>query len=182
MVRNQAIPRNLEIVGCHCKVSYYGQAKECGISEKTGHIAEDCAFRGKCLRCDQPGHIYRDCRNEPVVATTPGPPELPVDLEDNQTGEAMESDSLLNRTVPPFEFVPASIVSSDGFLTLRRRAKRKRAKIFESNDIANVDNWLMIIMAILPVMKTVRPLRLLLMMSTVIVTILLVVNLVTTVS
>ena len=34
MVRNQAIPRNLEVDGYHCKVSYYGQAKECGICEK----------------------------------------------------------------------------------------------------------------------------------------------------
>ena len=35
MVRNQAIPRNLEVDGYHCKVSYYGQAKECDICEKT---------------------------------------------------------------------------------------------------------------------------------------------------
>ena len=51
MVRNQAIPRNLEVDGYHCKVSYYGQAKECDICEKTGHIAKDCPFRGECLRC-----------------------------------------------------------------------------------------------------------------------------------
>ena len=183
MVYNQAIPRNLEIDGYHCKVSYYGQAKECDICEKTGHIAKDCPFRGKCLRCGQAGHLYRDCRNEPVAATTPGPPELPVDPEDNRSGEAMESDSLVNRTVPPFEFVPASLVSSDGFLPIRRRAKRKRARIFESSDIANADSCLVndIIVAILPVVKTVRPLILLLMMSTVIVTILLVVKLVTAV-
>ena len=29
-------PRNLEVDGYHCKVSYYGQAKECDICEKTG--------------------------------------------------------------------------------------------------------------------------------------------------
>ena len=49
MVRNQAIPRNLEVDGYHCKVSYYGQAKECDMCEKTGHTAKDCPFRGKCL-------------------------------------------------------------------------------------------------------------------------------------
>ena len=54
----------------------------------------------------------------------------------------MESDSLVNRTVSPVEFVPASIVSSDGFIPIRRRAKRKRARIFESSDIGNVDNCL----------------------------------------
>ena len=41
-VGKQAIPRNLEVDGYHCKVSYYGQAKECDICEKTGHIAKDC--------------------------------------------------------------------------------------------------------------------------------------------
>ena len=142
MVRNQAIPRNLEVDGYHCKVSYYGQAKECDICEKTGHIAKDCPFRGKCLRCGQAGHLYRDCRNEPVAATTPGPRELPVDPEDNRTGEAMESDSLANRPVPPVELVPASIVSSDAFIPIRRRAKRKRARIFESSDVGNDDNCL----------------------------------------
>ena len=86
--------------------------------------------------------LYSDCRNEPVAATTPGPRELPVDPEDNHTGEAMESDSLVSRTVPPVEFVPASTVSSDGFIPIRRRAKRKRARIFESSDIGNVDNCL----------------------------------------
>ena len=142
MVRNQAIPRNLEVDGYHCKVSYYGQAKECDICEKTGHIAKDCPFRGKCLRCGEAGHLNRDCRNEPVAATTPGPRELPVGPEDNRTGEAMESDYLANRPVPPVEFLPASIVSSDGFVPILRRAKRKRARIFESSIIGNVDNCL----------------------------------------
>ena len=90
--------------------------------------------------CGQAGHLYHDCRNEPVAATTPGPPELSVDPGNNRSGEATESDSLVNRTVPPVEFVPASLVSSDGFLPIRRRAKRKRARIFESSDIANADS------------------------------------------
>ena len=76
------------------------------------------------------------------MATTPGHLDLPVDPKDNRTGEAMESDSSVNRTVPPVEFFPASIVSSDGFLPIRGRAKHKRARIFESSDIANGDNCL----------------------------------------
>ena len=134
MVRNQAIPCNLEVDGHHCKVSYYGQAKECDICEKTWHITKGCPFRGKCLRCGQAGHLYSDCRNEPVAATTPNPPELPVDPEGNRIGEAMESDSLVNRTVPPVKFAPASIVSSDGFLPIRLRTKRKRARTFEGSE------------------------------------------------
>mgnify|MGYP006964531649 CR=1 FL=1 len=52
----------------------------------------------------------------PPLAATPGPPALPVDLEDNQTGEAIEFDSLVNRAVLdtavlPVEFVPARVAS-----------------------------------------------------------------------
>ena len=50
------------------------------------------------LRCSQTGHLYRDCRHEPIAAT-PGPPELPVDTEDNQTGEGIESNPFENRAV-----------------------------------------------------------------------------------
>ena len=91
---------------------------------------------------------------------------------------------------------PACSVSSDGFQPILRRAKRKRAMILESSDIGSSDDlgdvgslllvvpmliivWLMI--TILPVMKTVRPSILLLMMSTALVTILLAVMPVTAV-
>lgn len=36
---------------------------------------------------------FGDCRHEPIAATL-DPPELPVDPEDNKTGEAIESDSV----------------------------------------------------------------------------------------
>ena len=47
-VRVVSMVRNLVINGYHCKVSYYGQAKECDICEESWHIAKDCPFRGKC--------------------------------------------------------------------------------------------------------------------------------------
>ena len=170
------------IVPYHCKVSYYGQAKECDICEKTRHIAKDCPFRGKCLSCGHAGHLYRDCGNEPVAATTPGPRELPVDPEDNRTGEAMESESLVNRTVLSVEFVPASIVSSDGFIPIRPVPSANLLGFLKAAILAIlIIVWLMIIRAILPVVKTVGPLILLLVILTVIVTILLVVKLVTAV-
>ena len=109
------------------------------------------------LRCGQTGHLYRDCRHEPITAT-PGPPELPVYPK---TREAIQSDSLVKRAVLytpvlPVKFVPASVVSLGGFLPPRRRAKRKRARICEGAILAlqmilvvsavfllygNVDKW-----------------------------------------
>ena len=142
MVRNQAIPRNLQVDGYHCKVSYYGQAKECDICGKTGHIPKDCPFRGKCLRGGQAGHLYRNCPNEPVTATTPGPRELLVNPEDNRTGEAIESDSLVNCIV---FLLNLSLQVSSPLVDLYPFAagpQRKRARIFESSDIGNVDNCL----------------------------------------
>ena len=77
MVRNQPIPLNLVIDVYDCKVSYYGQTKECEICEKIGYIAGNCPFRGRCLRCGgRAGHLYRDCRHEPAAATS-GTPALP---------------------------------------------------------------------------------------------------------
>lgn len=125
---------------------------------------------------------YRDFRHEPVAAT-PGQPELPVDPEDNQTGEAMVSDSLVKFLMRMFRllnlFLPISSLRIDfypfaagpnanvlGFL---------RAAILVMPKLIIV--WLMI--AILPVLKTVRPLILQLMMSTALVTRLLAVMLVT---
>ena len=90
----------------------------------------------------------------------------------------MQSDSLVNRAVLdapvlPVEFVPASVVSLDGFLLIRRRAKRKCARTFENSDIGSSDDLdgvgsfspgivamliiVRLMIAILPVVKTVRP-------------------------
>ena len=49
MVRNQAIPRNLDVEGFRVKISYYGQAVECDNRERLGHFARDCPLKGKCL-------------------------------------------------------------------------------------------------------------------------------------
>ena len=61
MIRSCAISRNLVIDGFPVKVSYPGQALECDICGESGHIAKNCALRGKCLECRQPGHFQRNC-------------------------------------------------------------------------------------------------------------------------
>ena len=60
MVRNQAIPRNLDVEGFRVKISYYGQAFECDICELWSHVSRDCPLKGKCLWCHQSGHLSRE--------------------------------------------------------------------------------------------------------------------------
>ena len=64
MVRNNRIPRSLDIGGSLCKVWYRGQPIECDICGK-GHVSKVCPVRGKCRRCLEPGHVARDCKNPP---------------------------------------------------------------------------------------------------------------------
>ena len=78
MVRNQAIPRNLDVEGFRVKVSYYGQAVECDICERLGHVARDCPLKGKCLWCHQPGHLARECVN-PRADSSDIPDDHPAD-------------------------------------------------------------------------------------------------------
>lgn len=78
MVRNQAIPRNLDVEGFRVKVSYYGQAVECDICERLGHVARDCPLKGKCLWCHQPGHLARECVN-PRADSSDTPDDRPTD-------------------------------------------------------------------------------------------------------
>ena len=68
-----------------------------------------------------------------------------VDLRGNQTDEAMESDSLVNRAVLdapvlPVKFVPSSAVFSDGFQPSRPRAKRKHNRIYERSSVGPTDD------------------------------------------
>lgn len=48
--------------------------------------------------------------------------------------------AVLDTPVLPVKFVPASVVSLDGFLLIRRMAKRKCARTFENSDIGSSDD------------------------------------------
>ena len=64
MLRNNHIPRSLDIGFSLCKVWYHGQPVECDIFGK-GHVSKVCPVRGKCRRCLEPGHVARECKNPP---------------------------------------------------------------------------------------------------------------------
>ena len=78
MIRNQAVPRNLDVEGFRIKISYYGQAVECNICEHLGHFAWDCPLKGKCLWCHQSGHLARECVN-PRADSSDVPGDRPAD-------------------------------------------------------------------------------------------------------
>ena len=73
MVRQHEIPRNIAIDGC--KVWYKGQPLVCDICSNS-HKAADCPLRGKCRRCHQAGHFFRDCPKP--VCFMPGREDTPT--------------------------------------------------------------------------------------------------------
>ena len=67
LVQTGPIPRNIDVDGFHCKVSYFRQAIECDICERVGHVAHVCPLRGCRFHCHQPGHLFRDCTSSGSV-------------------------------------------------------------------------------------------------------------------
>ena len=71
MTRSGPIPRSLYVHDHVCKVWYRGMPISCDICEGS-HKAQNCPFKGKCMRCRQEGHMQRDCPNAPNAWGTVG--------------------------------------------------------------------------------------------------------------
>ena len=97
MIWKKPTPRHLVIDGYFCKMTYYGQTPECDICHKTGHIARDCPFKGKCRQCLQSGHLQRDCPNPQAPAPTvdaTGELVLQVSHSESSDSSSASSDSV----------------------------------------------------------------------------------------
>jgi len=71
MTRSGPIPRSLHVNDHLCKVWYRGMPTSCDICEGS-HKAQNCPFKGKCMRCRQEGHLQRHCPNAPNAWGTVG--------------------------------------------------------------------------------------------------------------
>ena len=71
MTRSGPIPRLLHVNDYLCKAWYRGMPISCDICEGS-HKAQNCPFKGKCMRCRQEGHMQRDCPNAPNAWGTLG--------------------------------------------------------------------------------------------------------------
>ena len=71
MTRSGPIPRSLHVNDHLCKAWYRGMPISCDICEGS-HKAQNCPFKGKCMRCRQEGHMQRDCPNAPNAWGTVG--------------------------------------------------------------------------------------------------------------
>ena len=97
MTRSDVIPRTILINGMQCKAWYRGMPVTCDICEGS-HKAQDCPFKGVCMRCRQPGHVQLFC---------PSPPNAWGTAVDNPTpAEA-------NAVNPRPAVVPATPIATD---------------------------------------------------------------------
>ena len=71
MTRSGPIFRSLYINDHLCKAWYRGMPISCDICEGS-HKAQNCPFKGKCMRCRQEGHMQPDCPNAPNARGTVG--------------------------------------------------------------------------------------------------------------
>ena len=56
------IPSSLRICAFDVRVWYKGQPQACIICHSYRHRVKECPLNGLCRRCQQPGHVARECR------------------------------------------------------------------------------------------------------------------------
>ena len=80
MTRSQNVPRTINVNNYLCKAWYKGMPLTCDICEGS-HKAQDCPYKGRCMRCRQPGHVQRDCTNQPNAWGTASADPTPAEVD-----------------------------------------------------------------------------------------------------
>ena len=99
----QSIPSTLSVSDFPVRVWYAGQPVICPICHEVGHLPRACPFSGRCLRCRQPGHRARDCKQ----AWGPPRPSPPV----STSAHALSTSVPVLTTSAPVS-TPASVPGS----------------------------------------------------------------------
>lgn len=80
MVRQKAIPGNLNIGSHTVKCWYVGHPTECDICQGA-HVAKDCPICGECRNCHQKGHLAKECPTPtPSLGRCPSSNHIPTPL------------------------------------------------------------------------------------------------------
>ena len=107
MTRSGPIPRSIHVNDYLCKAWYRGMPITCDICEGS-HKAQNCPFKGKCMRCRQEGHLQRDCPNTPNAWGTVG--GGPVSGSVDPTPAEAHSADVSSVPTPPVLPQPSAII------------------------------------------------------------------------
>ena len=108
MTRSGPIPRSIHVNDYLCKAWYRGMPITCDICEGS-HKAQNCPFKGKCMRCRQEGHVQRDCPNTPNAWCTVG--GGPVSGSVDPTPAEAHSADVSSVLTPPVLPQPSAIIA-----------------------------------------------------------------------
>ena len=104
------IPSSVSVADFPVRVFYTGQPVICSICHEPGHQPRACPFLGLCLRCKQPDHVARNCRQ----AWGPSVSNVPVPVSSSSAPVSMSVDPPVSSTASTSSTVssPVSTISA----------------------------------------------------------------------
>ena len=102
----QSIPSSLSVSNFPVRIWHPGQPVICPICHEPGHLPQACPFSGRCLRCKQPGHRARDCKQ--AWGPSAAPVTSPVSVSSSPSVTPVSSAPSFSFSAPVSLPVPVS--------------------------------------------------------------------------
>ena len=92
MLLDRDIPQFVEVDGCNCRVWYPREPPQCSVCREFGHRAPACPLSGRCRRCNQPGHMARECTQAWGPSFSVSRTDHSMEIEDSDTSSCASDD------------------------------------------------------------------------------------------